>query len=143
MANAGHHPTMATLPPGRPDFGYSTPKRYPITIPHYPKMIGLFDHIAPTAHHAPSEFHPSSCLRYRRRRTRTTCLMFRSPGHKPPRPLSLPLSNQKSHLSTALSLCPSKQNPPTQQQYIETETDHERRCQTPTPLLYKTEQRKR
>ena len=45
---------------------------------------------------------------YRRRHTRTICLMSGSPGHKPPRPFSL--SNQKSHLSTALS--PSNQKPP-------------------------------
>ena len=59
MANAGYHPKMATFPPGRPEFGYSTPKRYPLIIPHYPKMAGLFNHIGPTAQHAPSEFHPS------------------------------------------------------------------------------------
>ena len=29
-------------------------------------MAGLFDHIGPTAHHAPSEFHPNSSLCYRR-----------------------------------------------------------------------------
>ena len=75
MANAGHHPTMATFPPGRPDFGYLTLKRCPTIIRHCLKMAGLFDHIGPTAHHVPSEFHPSSSLCYRRRRTRTICLM--------------------------------------------------------------------
>ena len=111
MANAGHHPTIATFPPGRPDFGYSTPKRYPIILPHYPKMAGLFDHIDPTAHHAPSEFHPSSSLCYRRRRTRTICVMsYGSPGHKPPRPLSL--SPTKSRTSARRSLSPSNQKPP-------------------------------
>ena len=75
-------------------------------------MAGLFDHIGPTAHHAPSEFHPSSSLRYRRR-TRTICLMSMicfSPGHKPPRPL--PLSPTKSHTSAQRSLSPSNQKPP-------------------------------
>ena len=140
MADAGHPPTMVTLPPGRPVFGYSTPKRYPITIPHYPKMAGLFDHIGPTAHHAPSEFHPSSSLYYRRRRTRTICLMsmiwFSRP--QPPRPLSL--SPTKSHTSAQRSLSPSNQKPPQHSSSIYIiyvirsiyiiETDHERRYHT-------------
>ena len=45
-----------------PIFGYSTPKSYPTTIPHYPKMARLFDHIGSTAHYAPSEFRPSASL---------------------------------------------------------------------------------
>ena len=44
MANAGHHPTLAAFAPGIPDFGYLTPKRYPIVVPAYPEMAGLFDH---------------------------------------------------------------------------------------------------
>ena len=72
-------------------------------------MAGLFDHIGRTAHHAPSEFHPSSSLCYRRRRTRTICLMYRSPGHKPQRPLSLSPSLQpKVTQHSALSLLPTK-----------------------------------
>ena len=102
---------MATFPPGRPDFGYSTPKRYPIIIPHYPNMAGLFDHIGPTAHHAPSEFHPSSSLCYRRRRTRTICLMsilFGSPGHKPHRVLSSSPKPKVTPHHSAFSLLPTK-----------------------------------
>ena len=74
-------------------------------------MAGLFDHIGPTAHHAPSEFHPSSSLCYRRRRTRTICLMSMICFSRPQTTASsLPLSNhdQKSHLSTALSLLLTK-----------------------------------
>ena len=74
-------------------------------------MAGLFDHIGPTAHHAPSEFHPNSSLCYRRR-TRTICLMsmiwFSRPQTTASFVPTLPLSNQKSHLSTALSLLPTK-----------------------------------
>ena len=107
LANAGRHPTMAT--PGRPDFGYGTRKRYPIIIPHYPKIAGQFDHIGPTAQHAPSEFHRSSSLCSRRPRERTICLMsmvwF---SWSQTTASSLPLSNQKSNLSTALSLLPTK-----------------------------------
>ena len=110
LANAGHHPTMATFPPGRPDFGYLTLKRCPTIIRHCLKMAGLFDHIGPTAHHVPSEFHPSSSLCYRRRRTRTICLMSIIWFSRPQSTESfLPLSLQpKSHLSTALSLLPTK-----------------------------------
>ena len=89
----------------------------------------MFDHIiGPTTHHAPSESHPSSSLCYRRRRTRTTawCPWFGSPGQKSPRP-SLPLSNQKAHLSTqrALSFQPIATSEQKQQHYLE--THHERR----------------
>ena len=75
MANAGLHLTMATSPPSRPVFGYSTRTRYPIVTPPYPIMARLFDHIGPTAQHAPSEFHRTSTLYHRRRRTRTICFM--------------------------------------------------------------------
>ena len=56
------------------------------------------------------EFHPSSSLCYRRRRTRTICLMYGSPGHKPPRPLSLSPTN--SHTPQYSALSPSNQKPP-------------------------------
>ena len=72
-------------------------------------MAGLFDHIGPTAHHAPSEFQPSSSLCYRRRRTRIICLMSVIWFSRPQTTTaSLLLSNGKSHLSTALSLLPTK-----------------------------------
>ena len=61
MTNAVHHPTMATSSPGRPDFVYSTPKRYPIITPHYPKMAELLGQNGPTAHHA-STLHPVSYM---------------------------------------------------------------------------------
>ena len=41
----------------------------------YPILAGLFDHIGPTAHHTPSEFHRILYLCSRRRRPRTICLM--------------------------------------------------------------------
>ena len=81
-------------------------------------MAGLFDHIGPTAHHAPSEFHPMSSLCYRRRRTITICLMSVIWFPRPQSTASfLPLSNQKSHLSTALSLSFQPKAPSAQQQY--------------------------
>ena len=72
-------------------------------------MAGLFNEIGPTAQHVPSEFHPSSSLCYRRRRTRIICLMSVIWFSRPQTTTSsLPLSNGKSHLSTALSLLPTK-----------------------------------
>ena len=102
---------------GRPDFGYSTPKRNPIIIPHYPKMAGLFDHIGPTAHHASSEFHPSSYLCYRRRRARTICLYVWF-SRRQTIASSLPLSNQNLSIALSLSFQPNATS--AQQQYIET-----------------------
>ena len=116
MANAGYHPKMATFPPGRPEFGYSTPKRYPLIIPHYPKMAGLFNHIGPTAQHAPSEFHPSlfpllPTKTHKNRRLAVHDLLLPATNHRVLSP-SLPLSNQKSHTSAQRSLSPSNQKPP-------------------------------
>ena len=107
--NAGPHQTMATLPPGRPVFGYLTRKRYPVIITAYPTMAGLFDHISPTAHHAPSEFHPTLSRGYRRRRTRNIYLVdvhtrFDSPD--------LSLSFHENATSEPRSLCPSTKTPP-------------------------------
>ena len=93
-------------------------------------MAGLFDRIGPTAHHAPSEFHPSSSLSYRRRRTRTISLMSMIWFSRPKtNASSLPLSNQKSHLSTALSLSFQPKATSAQPQYLE--TNHERRYHPP------------
>ena len=83
-----------------------------------------------SAHHAASEFHPSSSLCYRRSRTRIICLMPMIWFSRPQTTTSsLPLSNRKSHLSTALSLSFQPKATSAQRQYRE--TDHERRYRPP------------
>ena len=52
----GRH--LATFPPGGPNFGYSTPKRYSSILPHYPKMAGC----STTAAQRPTTPHSTSCL---------------------------------------------------------------------------------
>ena len=129
LANAGHHLTMATFPPGRPDFRCSARIRCLIIIPHYPKIAGCSTTSAqrPTPHHLSStRVHPS-VPDDKDRETSAWCPWFSSSGYKPQRPL--PLSPSKSQTSPQRSLSFQPNATSAHPQY--TYTDHEQRYHPP------------
>ena len=65
-------PDSGHISTGYTRFWLLSPHKGPDYYTPYPKRPGCSTIMA---HHAPSESHPSSCICYRRRRTRTICLM--------------------------------------------------------------------
>ena len=94
-------------------------------------MAGLFDHIGPTAHHAPSV--PPECIPLLPTKTHKKHLLdvhdLVLPATKQSRPVSLSPTTTKSHTSAQRSLLRNKSHLSTAAAYRD--RDHERRYHPP------------